>query len=267
MIQEGVLRAIARLGAEALEIEKRTDIGKKEGYLSNPTTALAYFLRRLFYRGRADWLSDIYAEAAIHEVANFVEQNGWEALVSIEQDHDPIGLLKTSPRGYTFPRADIKMVCDSLRLVARLSEHNVVLHTKQCIETRETARLYEEIVRIRYVKDKLACLFLRDTASLFDLFETIDRDEIRYFLPVDTWVRQLCKRFGLVGDVSDNNSFKDAMIRTCGGVAPPASPIYFDHGLWVLSQMTYTVRNLELVRNNLESLRAIRDSRILETGS
>lgn len=47
MIQVGVLRAIARLGAEALDIEKRTDIGKKEGYLSNPTSALAYFLRRL----------------------------------------------------------------------------------------------------------------------------------------------------------------------------------------------------------------------------
>jgi len=266
--RDRLLRAVAVLGQDALEEEKEYEVHKRSNYLSDPTEALLYFLRRMFYRGRFDWLSEVYAEAAAGKVKHFIERTGWQRLDSkdnrLDEEQDPIGLKTLNPKGYKFPKADTVMVYDALKVVAVFPKNNVIWHAKECIEEEKVSGMYRKITSVRYVKDKLACLFLRDVASLYGLIEAVSEDEVEYFLPVDTWVKQFCEKLQVIGSrKGDNRTVKKAIISECHRLDPPVQPIHFDHGLWVLSQILYAVKNLQLIERSINSLRIIRDSGML----
>lgn len=261
---DSLLRAIATLGRDALQYEKRHEVNRKSEYFSEPVKALEYFLVRMFYRGRFDWLSEVYAQAALQRVKNFIEHAGWQGLDRLDEEQDPIGLEALKPKDYKFPDADKKMVYDALKVVSGFPDKNVIRYAKQCIEEGKVEDIYKKITSVRYVKDKLACLFLRDVASLYDLIEAISVNKVGYFLPVDTWVKQFCEKLHITKSRKVNEkAVKEAIIRECHKLDPPVQPIYFDHGLWVLSQIPYTMRNLPLIKRSINSLRTIRDSGML----
>jgi len=268
VLGEEVFRAIADLGADALQDEKIREVGYSNKYLTEPIEALRYFLYRMFFRGRPDRLSEAYANDALQKVRGVIARGGWEALKTQLSDwkegSDPIGLGSRTLEDYDFPDSDTKMVYDALRELLSLPDKNMVRYAKDCIKTGHIRKVYEKITRIRYVKDKLACMYLRDVAYLYGLLGEIREDEVRYFLPIDTWVRQFCKNLKMVENVkADNELFKERIIEKCSEFSPRISPVCFDHGLWILSQLRYTVKNLDLVKRNTGSLEIIRNSGVI----
>lgn len=256
-MEDDLVRAIAQLGKEALAWEKRND-RSKETYLSSSYEAFLYFLHRMFYRGRFDWLSEHYFQEAAPKVKAFLSRHGWQRPPS--KDTDELGLRKL-PLKYKFPRADFEMVYGAIEAVSKLRENNVVKLAKEAIEAGSVSDLYKQIVSVPYIKDKLACLFLRDVASLYDLIERITGG-VTYFLPVDTWVRQLCQKLGVGSEKALAAEVKSGMVEACKGRLN-VSPIDFDHGLWVVSQLPYVVRNFEFISGNLATIRTLSESSLL----
>ena len=284
MIQERdeLFQAIAQLGKYALEEEKKDYVDDRDKFLSDSVEGFRYFLFRMFFRGRFDWLSEWYANEALKKILPYIREKGWEQLRSniqfLNESEDPIGLKEKSEskgiptvdkgisKGYKFPGADAKMVYGSLRKALNMPYNNPVRYAKECIEQNKVHDIYRQIIRIPYVKDKLACLFLRDVSVLYDLTNNIQRDEFRFFLPVDTWVKRFCQRLQIIDNqYVDNETVKRYLISECYSVTPPVQPIQFNHGLWVLSQISYTVKYLHVIEKCMDSLKKVKQSRMLES--
>jgi hypothetical protein len=267
--RDELFQAIAQLGKYALEEEKKDYVNDRDKLLHDSTEGFGYFLFRMFFRGRFDWLSELYANETLKKVLPYIKERGWEQIKSrpqfLSESKDPIGLKSTSS-GYKFPEADARMVYGSLRIALNMPYNNPVRYAKECIEQNKVRDIYGQIIRIPYVKDKLACLFLRDVSVLYDLTNNIQRDDFRFFLPIDTWVKRFCQQLQIIDNQSvDNETVKNNLIKECDECAPPVHPIQFNHGLWVLSQITYTLRYLQVIEKCEDSLKIIKQSRMLES--
>ena len=112
-------------------------------------------------------------------------------------------------------------------------------------------------------------MFLRDVAYLYDLCDKIANDDVKYFLPVDTWVIQGCHKLGVISEkkapsAEFNAKVKSSMVEACAKI-PGVSPIDFDHGLWGMSQLQYVLQNLDFVEQNLPTLRTISESELFKS--
>ena len=61
------------------------------------------------------------------------------------------------------------MVYGAWAAVSTMPENNVMKLAKDAIEGGSVQAAYKDITGIKYIKDKLACMFLRDVAYLYDL--------------------------------------------------------------------------------------------------
>jgi len=259
-MEEGLAIALAELGKLSLEYEKQSHMEYKDLYLSTPKEALAYFLTPLFYRGRFDWLSEIYAKEAVSRVRKFIESQGWR---EPDESRDELGLSKpVMDSGYKFPKADQRMVYGAVRLTIKVPSKNVVFEAKSSIESKAARKIYDRIVEIPYVKDKLTCLFLRDLASLYDLIDKVTED-VDLFLPIDTWVRQYCERLKIASASTSNEEIKQKMIETCNSFTQHVPVICFDHGLWVTSQLQYFVHNFDFLGSVRSQLGVVAKSELI----
>jgi hypothetical protein len=261
-MEDDLVRAIAQLGKEHLAWEKQKDLPKKERYLSDPCESFLYFLRRMFFRGRPDWLSEVYANETLPKVEGFLKRAGWGQAPNKGTDELNLGAMTNKHKKYKFPSADFKMVYGAIEAVSRLPENNVVKLAKEAIEEGSVSGLYKRIFRVPCIKDKLACMFLRDVGSLYDLLEEITDEDVDFFLPVDTWVRQFCHKLRVCSENAKDPEVKSGMVEACKGRIN-VSPIDFDHGLWVVSQLPYVMSNFEFIARNVSTMRIISESSLL----
>jgi hypothetical protein len=260
-MEDDLVVAIAQLGKEALAWEKQKDLPKKETYLSNPNEAFLYFLSKMFYTGRPERLAEHYSQAAGRKVEEFLRRHGWQRPPS--KDKDELVLKEPTSLNYKFPSADFEMVYGAIEAVSKLTGNNVVRLAKEAIEEGSVSDLYKKITEIHGIKDKLTCLFLRDVASLYDMTGGIT-GEVTYFLPVDTWVRKLCKKLGVVSEKAKDAEVQSGMVKACKEKLN-VSPIDFDHGLWVLSQLRSAMPYFEVIANNLPTMRTLSESSLLRS--
>jgi hypothetical protein len=85
---------------------------------------------------------------------------------------------------------------------------------------------------ITQVGPKVAALYLRDLVMLFNLSDSVKDDSAFCLQPIDTWVRKLARKVGIVDEHADDPSIQRAIVKACAENGIPA--FRFNQGAWYL---------------------------------
>ncbi len=235
--------------------------------------ALINFFDRIFYQGRSDKLSGRFEKVTLDALIHYFGSNKNQRLQKIIQ-YSTQGYLNHTNYGFTpkntrkkghspslkkiFERKDWpyttskgiitsglgrgrdkEMVLNTLHFISKIPQfrHNVLDYSIDHIQNNQIPKLFNSFDDIRSVGVKTASFFIRDTVAFYGL-ETPTFVYDKYTQPIDTWVRQVCKKLNIVA--KNDNLLVDKIVQACkvAGV----SPISFHQGCWYLGS-----HSLELI--------------------
>jgi len=220
-----------------------------ERYLSayEPTTlerdwwrAFDFFLVHACFQGRRDEVSKLVYQAALDVLTpifsgseqenNFSEHltDQWNQIG--RQLRDRIGAGKVGKDG------DVKMIISALSHIATLPSKNIVAHSVERIRASELQSHYKELqarngaAGIFQVGPKIAAFYLRDVVSLFQLTDCVDRDSAFCLQAVDTWVRKVVGKLGIIEARAAESEIQRAIVEMCD--TEGVSAFRFNQGAW-----------------------------------
>jgi len=143
--------------------------------------ALKFFLSRVLFQRRKDEISyRVYVK--IKDILKSHKEN----LTDLEKIKNELN--KQIGRGKIGRKMDVQIVIEMLRY---FGERNIVAYAYDKIKAGEISMLFKEIQKICGVGDKTASLFIRDLIMIYrELLNVIKKENVRFILPVDTWVRK-----------------------------------------------------------------------------
>ncbi|PSN94816.1 hypothetical protein B9Q06_08060 [Candidatus Marsarchaeota G2 archaeon ECH_B_2] len=212
----------------------------KDKLLNDWYYAFEFFLDHTLLQGRSDRVSEKVVEA-VFEVSehnrNMIEEGfksgNWKDLM--------VKLFERIGKGKVGKRADVNHVIDSLEFLReKISDRNVVKYTVDEVKARGVLQVYGELDGIKQVGDKVACFYLRDVVSLFELEGCVPPGDRRLLLPIDTWVKKFAKEY-LVEGAKDpkNDEIKQKILKVCDDYG--VSPAKLDQGIWYAGFNSYNV--------------------------
>ena len=212
----------------------------KDKLLNDWYCAFEFFLDHTLLQGRSDRVSEKVVEAVFEvfeDNRNMIEEGfksgSWEDLKG--------RLFERIGKGKVGKRADVDHVIDSLKFLReKISDRNVVKYTVDEVKAGRVMQVYEELDRIRQVGDKVACFYLRDVVTLFELEGCVPPEHRRLLLPIDTWVRKFAKEY-LVKDAKDpkDDEIKQKILKVCDDYG--VSPAKLDQGIWYAGFNSYNL--------------------------
>lgn len=140
---------------------------------------------------------------------------------------------------------------------------NIVLKSEKCIKENETRHAWDQLKKIRGVKNKIASLFLRDIAINYNLAPTKDRWLLQ---PIDVWVRRIVQSMNhdpKMGDEEIANWIVDTSEEN------HKNPEQCNQGIWYFGAkvaesdfiLQKSLRNIdyarEILREHIEVLKAL----------
>jgi len=241
---------------------KIVDFGDKyrEKYLSNTNKnkvendwwyALLFFFDRAYYQGRRDAVSKKVHNAALNVLQelspnrninfNSFKQNNWIVLEN--------KLKKVIGKGKIGKHADIRMTIEILKYIDKLGNYqrNVSKYSIEKINNGNIRELYFELQKeIFSVGPKISSFYLRDLISIFNLDYKVSVHDLQFIQPIDTWVRQVCYRTGLINDLNeDEKTIRSRIVELCN--KNNLSSLKFNQGAWFLGANSFDIilRNIE----------------------
>jgi len=207
-----------------------------------------FLLSHIFQRGRSVKLSDTYYKYTV-EVLELGKNQDFDQFY--EKFHggtfERLFIQKLKEEGVKPNPNDIEMILSLIEYQKGLNSNrktvNLYTHLHDLIFTQpsQISQAYEELKRIKYVKDKLAAFTIRDII-LGEQAPKIafEQQEYEYAFPVDIWVRK--KGWELVTKYSDKTylhkdpDLKRKLIQLCYDLGlvqqDPAAPLKLNVGLW-----------------------------------
>jgi hypothetical protein len=209
--------------------------------------ALKFYFDRSFNRGRRDSLSQKFKEKAIEALHKFkiwekledLKINGWLDKVNFDNNENPLQIVLREAGVNN--RGDRLMVIGTLSFILNLKERNIIKWSVEEIKNGKIKEVYKQLDNIPYIGDKLASFYIRDVVDLYELEPFISSDDFIFTQPIDTWVRQICSKLGIISEKfltkqnlskRDLLEIKQAIIRTCEQLK--VSPIKFNQGAWYI---------------------------------
>lgn len=209
---------------------------------------LEYFLHISFYQGRRDAVSKRVETCAMHVLSNYIKGNNPNELQTLNYQKVKEDLQKVIGKGKIGKGRDINMVISILKYASKLPEPNL---TKYCIEKikhEKLQELYLELDKIYSIGPKITSLYLRDLICLYKLEKLIKKEDFIFFQPVDTWVRQIAFKIGIIENIKEKDqNIRQKLVETC--FKYNISPIKFNQGVWYMG-----TSSLEILLNNLDKL-------------
>lgn len=204
----------------------------KEKLCSDWFEALRFFFDRSFMGGRLNDVSTKFEKRALTVIESWKNtlEKSWNLGVNWDRkrlDEELLG--RKVNKGL-----DRDMVIQTLELISRKRNYNIVLHSLNKIRNQETKKLFYDLNSIDNVAEKKAALFIRDLVDLFELEESISEDTFIYLQPIDTWVHQVCRKYLRIL-TSENPSWKEdapKIVKHCLSLG--ISPIKFNQGAWYI---------------------------------
>lgn len=149
-------------------------------------------------------------------------------------------LEKKIGKGKVGKARDVEMVISTLKYISRISNRNIIVHSIERINSgkiedhyKELQYQYNQANGIYQVGPKIASLYLRDVVSLFQLEDKLSEDDYIYLQPIDTSVRKVAIKIGLVtnseNEVNDEE-IRKKIVKLCQEFH--CSPLQFNHGAW-----------------------------------
>jgi len=137
---------------------------------------------------------------------------------------------------------DRLMVISTLGFINKLEDLNIVNYAVTNIRKGQTAEIFKELLSICSVGDKIASFFLRDVASVFELEPVLTASDYVYLQPVDTWVRQVLEKTGILAESYNDSKLKQLkqmVVDHC--LKYNVSPIRFNQGAWYVGANAFDV--------------------------
>jgi len=204
--------------------------------------AFNFFLGRACYQGRTDVQSDRVYERA-REVLEPLFLDARRDLNYESQKGDNWTEINTQLRerigkGKVGKARDVEMIVSALQFIGALPNKNIVAYSVGEIRGGRLQLHYKQLQRseettgIRQVGPKVAALYLRDVASLFQLANSVDDSSAFCLQPVDTWVQQIAEKLKIVDKDADKQTTQRAIVKWCHEQRIP--PIRFNLGAWYM---------------------------------
>jgi hypothetical protein len=205
--------------------------------------AFDFFLGRACYQGRSDVLSDRVYECALEALqplflSDVQRDLNYESQKLGNWTEINTRLCERIGKGKVGKARDVEMIISALQFIGALPNKNIVAYSVKKITDGQLQPHYkqlqrsEEIDGIRQVGPKVAALYLRDVASLFQLTDSVDDSSAFCLQPVDTWVQQIAKRLKVVDEEADKQTTQCAIAKWCH--EQRISPIRFNQGAWYM---------------------------------
>lgn len=202
--------------------------------------AFKFFLGRACYQG----CSDVQSDRVYDRACEVLEPLFSDAQRDLNYESQKKGLWREINsqlcekigKGKVGKARDVEMIISALQFIGALPNKNIVAYSVEKIRSGQLQLHYKQLQRseettgIRQVGPKIAALYLRDIASLFQLTDSVDDSSAVCLQAVDTWVQQIAKRLKIVDEDADNQKTQDAIVKLCR--EQRISPIRFNQGAW-----------------------------------
>jgi len=156
----------------------------------------------------------------------------------------PYQLKTKKKRGADHKTHDISAV----EIAQKLTDQNLVAWAKQQLSTDKVDKAWNELIKISGVKNKIASLFLRDIAVIFQLSPQKNRELLQ---PVDIWVRRTVWRITGATNLDDSACAKWIVSES---LKQRKLPEAVNQGIWYLaSQIVQSKYKLDKLLKDPES--------------
>ncbi|EKQ50755.1 MAG: hypothetical protein B655_2270 [Methanobacterium sp. Maddingley MBC34] len=129
--------------------------------------------------------------------------------------------------------ADVLMVFDVLKLILDDNKKNIYNYIISTIQNKNTQTIYDELISLRSVGDKIASFVIRDIGLMNP---GIIMNDYEHAFPVDTWVAKLAIKLGCNGEYT---KIKNCLIDEC--LRNDIEPLKFAAGMWYLGTHSFDI--------------------------
>lgn len=249
-MKKEIVKKIAKYGDKFVEkhLIPAFDIGLM---LRDWWQGLQYFLHYSFFQGRADIISIKVEKAAMNILKRYITGKSTNALIWLSKGNfakirkelkQAIGKRKIG-KG-----RDIDMVISILNFASKLKEKNIVKYSISKIKKGELKSHFYELQTIISIGPKIASLYLRDLVWMYSLERLISKDDLVYLQPVDTWVRKVAFKTGIIDDIKlSDTQVRQKIVEACQNL--DISTIKFNQGAWYVGYYAF-----DIVLENLDKI-------------
>lgn len=225
------IKAIEKYGMLFVERFLKQHIHSKEKFYRNWYEALKFLLGSSFYRGRRDELSTRFLNAALKTLDEFKLNKNYNQKLLND---------KLKANGVNNGR-DRKMVLEVIDLVFNLPnsyKNNIVRYTIEQIKLGKIEEMFNKLDNIYAIGDKLASIYLRDIIVVYHLDEFLESEDFKYCQPIDTWVKQVVLKIGIIkSEKTKIEDIKTAIIKYC--LDAKVNPLLFNAGAWLVGARSF----------------------------
>jgi len=220
-----------------------TDVFNTDLMLKNWWEGLQFFLSRSFYQGRRDTISMRVEEKAMDVLQEFVKTNNNDATFLINPNNFPEiknALKEVIGKGKIGRGRDIDMVISILDFVSKLTEQNIVNYSISKIKNGKVKDHFFELQKIISIGPKITSFYLRDLICIYSLEKFMSEEDLIFLQPIDTWVRKVALKVGIIDKNNENDSVvREKIVKACLDLK--VSTIKFNQGAWFLGYNSFDI--------------------------
>ena len=212
---------------------------------------LQFFLSRSFYQGRRDTISMRVEEKAMNVLKKYIADNGNDSTVLLNENNFPEiknALKEVIGKGKIGRGRDIEMVISILKFVSNLEEKNIINYSMSKIKNGKVKEHFYELQKIISIGPKISSFYLRDLICMYSLDRHMSKEDLIFLQPIDTWVRKVALKVGIINDINEQDSLvREKIVKACLDL--DVSTIKFNQGSWFLGYNSF-----DIILENLERL-------------
>lgn len=237
-----IIKKIVGYGDRYTEIYL-TDVFDKELMIKDWWSGLQFFLSRSFYQGRSDIVSSQVEQEAMDSIKEFIKRNNGDPTSLINSNNFPSienAISQVIGKGKIGRGRDIKMVISILQFVSKLDEKNIIKYSISKIKSGNVENHFEELDDIFSIGPKIAAFYLRDLVLMYSLDSFINRKDLVYLQPIDTWVRKVAHKVGIINNIDEEEIIiREKIVKACLDLNIPS--IKFNQGAWFLGYNSFDI--------------------------
>ena len=249
-MKKEIVKKIAKYGDKFVEkhLILAFDIGLM---LRDWWQGLQYFLHYSFFQGRADTISIKVEKAAMNILKRYITGKSTNALIQLSKGN--FAKIRKELKQVIGKRKigkgrDIDMVISILNFASKLKEKNIVKYSISKIKKGELKSHFYELQTIISIGPKIASLYLRDLVWMYSLERLISKDDLVYLQPIDTWVRKVAFKTGIIDDIKlSDTQVRQKIVEACQNL--DISTIKFNQGAWYVGYYAF-----DIVLENLDKI-------------
>ena len=221
----------------------------KERILKDWWEGTKFFLGKSFYQGRRDIISAKVEERVMKVLNEYIEENGGHPEIILEKenlDDIKVHLKKVIGKGKIGRGRDVEMVISILDYLSNISNENIIRYSIDKIKSRNLKEHFLELQKIFSIGPKISSFYIRDLISIYNLEDEISKTDWIFLQPVDTWVRKVSFKVGIIDDENEKDRIvREKIVEACLHLG--LSPIKYNQGAWYIGY-----NSLDIVLDNLE---------------